>query len=325
MGQRFLKVLNDLGIGVSALCDPHEGNLKLAKELAPNASVYTDPKALVSKHRAPLVIVASTALSHRQLVSLAAENGARYIVCEKPMATSLADAREMVQLCKKHGAALAVNHQMRFMPQYTRVKELMQSEAFGGLHTITVVAGNCGLTMNGSHYVEALRYLSDDEPAAVTAWLEDFGVPNPRGNEFVDQAGSWRIETRKGIRMYMDFSAQQGHGMHAMYAGRYGQIVVDELQGTLRAVVRKAVDRNLPLNRIGTEAEVIQEVIQPVDVITSTKSVITEFLAGRPVCSGEESIGIIAALVAAYVSNERGHARVSLREPLPEDRKFPWA
>jgi predicted dehydrogenase len=154
------------------------------------------------------------------------------------MAVSLAECDEMIAACKAAGVRLAVNHQMRFMDQYVLPKRIVQSEAIGGLTSINVVAGNFGMAMNGSHYFEMARYMTDEMPVEVSAWFSSETVPNPRGAEFEDRAGCVRVVTAGGKRFYMDASSDQGFGMHVSYGGRFGRVDVDELAGRMRTVAR---------------------------------------------------------------------------------------
>ncbi len=190
---------------------------------------------------------------------------------------------------------------------------------------MTIIGGNIGVAMNGTHYVEAFRYLCDSDPATVSAWYSKELVPNPRGPQFLDQAGSLRITAKNGTRCYMEISADQGYGMRVMYAARYGQIFVDEGTGALTASHRKAADRALPLTRFLTDPEFISMQIQPTDAIISTKAVIEALLSGKPVCSGEDAVKTIATLVAADASNGHGHQEVSIDDSLDVNKKFPWA
>src|SRR6202011_1760635 len=137
----------------------------------------------------------------------------------------------------------AINHQMRFMEQYTRSKAIVHSEAFGRLGSVTVVAGNFGLAMNGIHYFEMFRFITDEPTIAVSARFSSETVPNPRGPQFVDRAGTIRLETPSGARFYMDASADQGHGMQVVYAGRHGRLTVDELAGHATLVARRPEHR----------------------------------------------------------------------------------
>ena len=90
---------------------------------------------------------------------------------------------------------------MRFMEQYTKAKEIVEDASFGGLASATVVAGNFGIAMNGSHYFEMFRYLADEMPAKVAAWFSSETVANPRGAQFEDRAGSVRITTGEGASL----------------------------------------------------------------------------------------------------------------------------
>lgn len=85
----------------------------------------------------------------------------------------------MIAACRAVGAKLAVNHQMRFMEQYTNIKGLIDAAEFGGLRSMVVTAGNFGLAMNGSHYFEAFRYLTGESIAQISAWFDPSNVPNP--------------------------------------------------------------------------------------------------------------------------------------------------
>jgi predicted dehydrogenase len=232
----------------------------------------------------------------------------------------------MIDMCEKNGATLAINHQMRFMEQYTEPKNMMQSEAFGGLSSITVVAGNLGLAMNGTHYFEMFRFITDEEPFEVTAWFSQDRVPNPRGTQFEDRAGSIRITTASGKRFYMDAGSDQGHGVNVIYSGRNGQIFVDEVHGKMLVSVRKEEDRGLPTTRYGTASDMMDKNIQPADAMAPTKSVLEALIRKADFPSGNDGRLAVAALVAAYCSHENGHRPTGIKDmTLPVQRKFPWA
>jgi predicted dehydrogenase len=180
---------------------------------------------------------------------MAAEAGAGYILCEKPMAIGLAQCDKMISVCKRLEVKLAINHQMRFMQQYTEPKGIAESEAFGGLSSVTVVAGNLGMAMNGTHYFEMFRFLTNESPLQVTAWFSPEEFPNPRGPQFVARAGAVRLTTASGKRFYMDMGADQGIGTKVIYSGPCGQLVVDEHGGTMHLAVRETQYRNEPTTK----------------------------------------------------------------------------
>ena len=328
MGRRHVQVVQNLGLSLVGICDQYSDALKQCQQenkVSPDRH-YTNVKKMFEKTHPDCVIIATTSPMHCEYTCLAAESGAKYILCEKPMALSLAQCDKMIQTCKQHGTHLAINHQMRFMEQYTEPKTLINSEEFGGLTSVTVVGGNFGMAMNGTHYFEMFRYMTDECPKEVTAWFSDEKVPNPRGPQFEDRAGSVRITTARGKRFFMDISADQGHGIKVIYTGKYGQIVVDELKGDMFQSVRKDEDRNLPTTRYGCASLDTLKKILPADATTPTKSVLNALIHEDNYPTGEDGRLAVATLVAAYCSHEQGHKPVVIdEENLPSHRDFPWA
>jgi len=315
MGQRHVQVIRDLGLQLVGVCDVNPESLALAgKEYGiPSEQRFHNAGVLLEQTTPECVIIATTALTHCVYTLLAAEAGARYILCEKPMGVSLAECDRMIETCQAYGVRLSINHQMRFMQQYTEPKRIVQSEAFGGLSSVTVVAGNFGMAMNGTHYFEMFRYMTDEAPVEVTAWFLPEMVPNPRGPQFEDRAGAVRLTTVSGKRFYMEISADQGHGMKVIYAGPYGQLVVDELEGTMILSMREEQYRDLPTTRYGMPWV---ETVKMLDALLRDKNPPT----------GQDGRLAVATLVAAYVSNENGHIPVRLDDvDLPLDRAFAWA
>lgn len=328
MGLRHVAVMRDLGLSVVGAADPRaEARAAAADAFAlPDAALFADAQTMLRSVRPQVVAVASTAPSHAALTAAAAAAGARAILCEKPMAVSLAECDRMIALCREAEVRLAVNHQMRFMEQYTRARAITDSAAFGGLSSMTVVAGNFGMAMNGSHYVEAFRYLTGEPPATVAAWFSPEAVPNPRGAEFRDSGGTLRLTTRSGRRFLLEAGTDQGHGMLAVYAGRYGRLEIDELTGALSLAVRAAADRELPTTRYGTPGETVREAVVPADAAAPTRAVLRALLEGGDYPDGTVGRMAVEVLVAAAVSHEAGGRTVDLAaEVLPRDRRFAWA
>lgn len=327
MGLRYVQTVHDLHLKLSGVCDQ---NRKALDQIGERQGIserirFTDAYKLLKETKPECVIIATTTPSHCVYTCLAAELGIRKILCEKPMAVSLSDCDKIIQICKQHNIELAVNHAMRFMERYREPKRIVRSPEFGGLTSVTVVGGNLGLAMNGTHYFEMFRFMTDEEPYAVTAWFSPEKVPNPRGPEFEDRAGSVRVTTKSGKRFYMEVGSDQGHGVKVIYAGPHGQLVVDELAGTMTLNARKKEHRNEPTTRYAMPSVETTKKITPADSVGPTRTVLEALLNGQNFPTGEEGRLAVATLVAAYVSDESGHLPVKVDDHLPLDRKFPWA
>jgi len=328
MGLRHVQVVQALGLNLVGLSDVQPAALAraLQETQVPTDRHFTDVRVMLERTRPELVVVATTAPTHTEFTCLAAEYGARAILCEKPMATSLKDCDRMIETCRRHGTRLAVNHQMRFMEQYTKPRQLVTDPAFGGLASITVLAGNFGLAMNGSHYLEMFRFMAGESPEEVSAWFSAETVSNPRGPQFLDRAGCLRAVTARGVRFYLDASSDQGHGFQSIYAGRFGQLVVDEATGEMRLTQREAAHREQPTTRYLMPFEVRQLRVQPADAVAPTRAVLAALLAGENFPSGEDGRRVVQLLVAAHVSDEQQHRAVRLDEAaVASARTFPWA
>lgn len=327
MGRRHVQVVQELGLDLVGIADPFPDSLQAAGQErgVPAERRFADAEAMLRTLRPECVVVSTTAPSHAELVCLAAQTGAKIIFCEKPMAVSLAQCDRMMTACEAAGARLAINHQMRVMDQYTTPKKFLESPAYGGMTSMTVIAGNFGLAMNGTHYFEAFRFMAGAPAVEISAWFSPEKVPNPRGAQFEDRAGLITARASNGKRFTLDASADQGHGMMVTYAARNGQLMVDELDGFLRTSVRDDEHRPLPTTRYGMPHRAETATIAPADAIAPTRAVLERVLQDRDYPSGADGRLAVACLVAAYHSDENGHRGVAVDDRLPLDRIFPWA
>ena len=327
MGRRHIQVVKKLCFELVGVFDSSEESLRLAQQEGSLNSdqLYTNLDSLYNSTCPECVIVSTTADSHCELVCMAAQRGVKYIFVEKPLAVSLYECEMMIGICKKHGAQLSVNHQMRFMEQYSKPKALLYCDSYDGLKSMTIVGGNFGMSMNGTHYFEAFRYMTDEEPVEVTAWFSPGAVANPRGPQFVDRAGAIRVTTASGKRLYIEVGSDQGHGLLTIYAGRNGLISINELSGDMTTTVRQQQYMDLPTTRYGMPAENTHESISPAEVIDSTALTLDALIKDKNRVTAEEGMLAVKVLVAAYTSAENDSRPVRLSEKLDIHRVFPWA
>lgn len=328
MGRRHIEAVRKLGLDLVGVCDLNPESLALAaleQNVQPEMH-YSGVHGLLEKARPDCVIVSTTAPSHCEYTCLAAEAGVKFILVEKPMAVSLVECDRMIETCTRFGTELAVNHPTRFLEKLIETKQLLKSERFGGFASMTVVAGNVGMAMNGTHFIEMFRFLAEDNFQEITAWFSHESVPNPRGTQYEDRAGSIRISTRGGKRFYLEAGSDQGHGVRLTYAGRFGQISIDELNGKMTLSEREEGYRELPTTRYGMPSIVTERDVAPTDVVSATCSVLNALLSGGDFTTGEDGRRTVEVLAAAYQSSENGSVPVRLETAsLPRNRVFPWA
>jgi predicted dehydrogenase len=327
MGRRHIAAARGAGFELAGIFDqsPEALAATLTECGVEKNLAFSDAGRMLAATRPDAVVISTTAPSHCEFVCAAAAAGVRYILCEKPMASSLEECDRMIAACRAAGAKLAVNHQMRFMEQYTDIKALIETPEFGGLRSMVVAASNFGLAMNGSHYFEAFRYLANEAVAEICCWFDPNNVPNPRGPQYIDRSGQLRAVSASGVRLMIELGADLGHGIEVVYGCRNGQILVDELAGFVRGIHRQPEYRDLPTTRYGMPATEFQRKIAQADATKPTEGLWRALLADESYPDGESGRHAVAALVAANLSGESGGRSVALDSGLPLERKFMWA
>lgn len=100
-----------------------------------------DVDELLSDPEVEAVLVCSANADHLRDVELAARHG-KHVLCEKPIATSLADAHAMVRACEAAGVQLHLAFVSRFVPLVARAREAVRDGRLGEL--VGLVGGNRG-------------------------------------------------------------------------------------------------------------------------------------------------------------------------------------
>jgi len=327
MGRRHISAAQGLGFQVTGIHDADAESLRIA-EIENGIShelVFDTAEEMLKTVRPNGVVISTTSPSHCDYVCLAASVGIKYILCEKPMASSIAECDQMIEACSRADSVLAINHQMRFMEQFRRVKPLCESPQFGGVRSVTVAASNFGLAMNGSHYFEMFRYVAGSQLTEVSFMRDAGQVMNPRGAQFEDHSGQLFARNSEGQRLYMEIGGDQGHGVHIVYGCRLGQIFLDELSGYVRAVARKEEFRDLPTTRYGMPGDEKDLRLEPADVIVATQDVWMSMIEGADFPDGLCGRHTVEALVAANLSGESMGKWLSINGALPRERIFGWA
>lgn len=78
----------------------------------------------------PLVFITASNDAHKELTIASIEAG-KAVMCEKPMATTLADAKAMVDCAERHDAFLQIGFELRYSKLYTKVKEWVEAGLLG--------------------------------------------------------------------------------------------------------------------------------------------------------------------------------------------------
>jgi predicted dehydrogenase len=118
------------GIKLQAICDKDLEKCRAMAKKFDIPGVYSDPETMLTEETLDFVDIITTVESHLPLAKIAASRGLD-VVCQKPMAPSLAECAEMVTVCQGNGVKLFVNENFRWQLPMRRVKELLDSGVVG--------------------------------------------------------------------------------------------------------------------------------------------------------------------------------------------------
>lgn len=113
-----------------AVCDPEpEKGERFAREMNVPA-VYADPEEMLERERPDFVDIVTPPATHAALVKLAAARGIP-VICQKPMAMSLAEARDMVEFCRATQIPFLIHENYRWQRPFRELKQVLDSGAIG--------------------------------------------------------------------------------------------------------------------------------------------------------------------------------------------------
>ena len=118
------------GAEIAAICDRDPVRLALVGDQFGIARRYADAEAMLAAEGLDFVDVATTLPSHRPLVALAARHRVP-VICQKPFAATLEDARAMVAACAAAGVPLMVHENFRWQSPIRAVKAVLDAGEIG--------------------------------------------------------------------------------------------------------------------------------------------------------------------------------------------------
>lgn len=108
-----------------------DANAELARRVGERFSMAAcSPEELLARPDVEIVHLATPPGTHRDL-TLAALAAGKHVLCEKPLATSVADAQEMIAAARSAGRLLAVNLMMRYNPLTLAVEQILRAGLLG--------------------------------------------------------------------------------------------------------------------------------------------------------------------------------------------------
>lgn len=142
------------GTELVGLADIDEKKLAAVGRNFPSVAKYHDYTEMLRVSRPDIVSIATPTNTHAEILESIVKFGPKAIICEKPIADNIVDAKKMVRLCQKKELLFFVNHSRSFDPTLASVKKIITD--LGGAVQVNALYTR-GIKNNGSHLMDLLR------------------------------------------------------------------------------------------------------------------------------------------------------------------------
>ena len=127
-----------------ALCELDAQRAAQFRARYPGVPVEPNLETLLLDPRVDAVMVATPPRTHYGLVRQALDAG-KHVLVEKPLATAVSDATELIEIAQGRELVLMPGHTFLYSPPVVKVRELLQSGALGNPYFITSSRMNLGI------------------------------------------------------------------------------------------------------------------------------------------------------------------------------------
>lgn len=290
-----------------ALVDTNAKNLAAARRLFPRAAGYTSLAQCLKIERPGIVIIATPPSARLAPIKECTRFRVPMVVCEKPLAKSVKEARQVETLVAKSGMTFVLNYHRRFSPLFARVRSVITKGQIGTIQQVTCYYSN-GLYNNGGHTLDTLRYLLDDTPVSAVAEYNFQNKTFPEGDANVDAL----LKTKKGTTIVLQSFDQDKYGIHDFRIyGTKGSIEITDYGITL---VKKPVGPSQFSGIKQLDRRRQRSIHIP---LSATKGALAHAIECHerrrvPSSSAENGVSVLSVLEAVVKSAKSGGKKISL-------------
>lgn len=291
--------------------DPERGRAAAGKF---GASFEPDLDTLLARDDIDAVIICSENVHHKRLTIAAAEAG-KHVLCEKPLATTVEDARAMIDACARHGVKLQTAFPVRFNAATVALRDAVRAGRIGAPLAINARnPGTCPMSwfvdpeLSGGgavidhtvHVVDALRWIFDAEFTDVYAEIDTriYDIP-------VDDTGLLMLTMSNGLPVSLDTSWSRPAnwpiwgGVEIEVIGEEGVLSLDAYSDVIEIAEINGPSLTWEATQVSGDPEMVSAFLDAVRNDTP------------PLVTGEDGLRAVQVALGAYES-ARTHAPVHL-------------
>ncbi|WP_336779413.1 Gfo/Idh/MocA family oxidoreductase [Paenibacillus illinoisensis] len=125
-------------IKLVAVCEAHDESLSNFADAHAEISAYSDYMQLLNEHEIDLLYIAVPPKFHYPVVMEALKRKI-HVFCEKPLANSTEEAREMLEAAEQAGVIHAIHFSMPHEPSVMKLQKLVEQRSIGAIRKIELI------------------------------------------------------------------------------------------------------------------------------------------------------------------------------------------
>ena len=270
------------------------------------------------------VVLATPPATHYGLARKALEAG-KHVWIEKPLATNLAQGRELVQMAQEKGRVLFVDHTFLYDPLVQRIRRLIADGELGDIYHVYFQRLNLGRIKRDSnvwwnsapHDVSLLLYLSGGKPTSVTlhgyrylqSQVEDLnmGIIEMNGGASAFIYHNWLFPENTAKLTVV------GSRKLLTYEGKFDKRAITIYEYAVDHQYRSGSELPMTIPSRFTRQYNVDEVPDAEPLASAAEDFLTSIREARaPLSDGKFSLQVLAVLEAGESSLRRGGSKVSL-------------
>lgn len=293
---------------LAAGADPHaeQGAIFGERWGLSERQIYRDHREMLDAERPDFVSVCTTARHRAAILLEVIDAGVKAIWSEKPLTLSLAEADAVIEKLDEKGVALAINCSRRYNPFMREARRMVDEGELGEILQITAYT-MCNLSHNGSHAIDAMRFLVDGDVEWVFGEMES----DEKAASEDDIMGNGYLAFDNGVRGFIramptglapwefDLIGTEGR-VRSMGEGLDRELTRWAPGGPRGRPLPAKVPFPLPTNIPGMGLTVIEDLVQAVET------------GGPTACTADDGRKALEIAIAMRESHRQGFRRVDL-------------
>lgn len=198
IARHHMSILQDIPEAtIVALVDPNPDQIAQCRKQFPNLAdvpVFSTPEEMYAKVELDAVEISTPHTQHAEQVLQAIAAG-KHVLCEKPLATTTADANRLCDAIDASGLVGVLAYQRHYIPLYLYIKEKLESGELGEITFFSAVLGQAWkrgtagtwrqqkalsgggqINDSGSHVVDVMLAIFGLRPVTVAAFCDNRGT-----------------------------------------------------------------------------------------------------------------------------------------------------